>query len=86
MLLALLKLFAKDEKIISGINAVVKTTIAILNPSALKARVIFGKFIQGIEKLMLPPLERIETKYKDNPKVAKLNNKATFEANLSPEK
>jgi hypothetical protein len=44
-----------EEKIINGVKEVVNKTIAIDNPSALRARATFGLSIQLPMKLMFAP-------------------------------
>ena len=65
---------------------VVNKTITIDNPSARKAKAIFGDEIQGKLTLMLSSGEIVKQKYKLHKKPLTLKNKATLEAHLSPDK
>ena len=68
------------------VSAVVKSNMARDNPSTFKATNIFGFVIQlAIKSVLIPALYWVKIKT-EPPKEAKLNSKAIFLANLSPEK
>ena len=64
----------------------VNKTIAKANPSALKAKYTFGYSIHKVEKLTEFSFKKVLVKTRVNPKATKLKNKATRDANLSPDK